>query len=193
MAEKEWLEGNDPIAISLFEKALSNNNIGNKYASHAWSRLALHALDSDNPQTAGEYLKKAESAGIISIDLDYLKAELEYMNTNLVEALELVTPLLDNWMSMRFESTIGLTLDTLLVFTGNIMLEMGDLEGANSMFSSALQMNGQNSDACFGSARCFELAGADEEARTMYEWTLKLDPEYLQAQEALNRLDIKDN
>lgn len=187
-AEREWQHNNIKIALNLFEKALEGNSLSSKYASHAYSRLALHALDSGDLLSAEKPLSEAESRGINSIDLDYLRAELEYMKTNHVEALELVTPLLDSWMQRRFESTIGLALDTLLVFTGNVMLEMDDLEGSNSMFSSALKINGRNSDACFGSGRCFELAGAFAEAGTMYEWALKLDPDFKDAEEALARI-----
>jgi len=61
----------------------------------------------------------------------------------------------------------------LLNLAGNISLQLGDFEKAQSFFKSELELNSESGRACLGLAETFYKAELFEEAKTMYEWAIK--------------------
>lgn len=71
-------------------------------------------------------------------------------------------------------------------FKGFNYLALRKLEKSRDSFSKALELNPSSSQACAGLGEIFYLGEMDQEAKTMFEWAVKNDP---QNQFALNGLE----
>ena len=163
-------------------------NLSDKYISHIHKRLALINLDKNDFDAAEKHLSFIRDEDTEVIDLNYIKAKILTGRNELIDAIEAITPALDKWNDMKYDSTLCLVLDDLLCFTAELFFRTNDIEGANQLYKAALQYNNKNADACFGAAKCFISAGATEEARTMLEWALKLRPDFEEARQELEKL-----
>lgn len=187
-AEKAYTEGNKGDASVNFNLVLEDDSLEEKYRLHALCRLAAINIEDDELDNAEKLIDEAWHIEPDSPDILYLRSVLAAKKEKIEEALELVTGLMDNWSESKFRSTLLISLDDILTTTGEMLLELGDLEGANSLYISALKMNPENPRACFGAGECFRKAGVTDEAINMYEWALKLDPEFEEAKTALYEL-----
>ncbi|MGE5406732.1 MAG: glycosyltransferase [Methanosarcina sp.] len=62
-------------------------------------------------------------------------------------------------------------------FKGFNYLAMNKLDKAKQNFEQALSINPESSQACAGLGEIFYLSEKDQEAKTMYEWAVKNDPQ----------------
>ncbi|NOX19355.1 MAG: tetratricopeptide repeat protein [Chlorobi bacterium] len=68
------------------------------------------------------------------------------------------------------------TLSGVLNFKGFSYLGLNDYNSARGCFENALYLNPDSSQACAGLGEVFYLIEQDSEAKTMYEWALKNEP-----------------
>ena len=187
-AEKEYDEGNYEKAKELFSQVLGYNDLTEKYRIHALHRLAMIELELEDYDNADKYLEQAGMINPDHPDTRYIKSIMKEKQGDLVEALEIRSPLFEEWKDTKFRSSIGINLDVILNETAENFMEQGDLENALKLFTEALKMNNNNANACLGAARCFARANIKDEATKMYEWALKLEPTMEEARKELNDL-----
>ncbi len=72
---------------------------------------------------------------------------------------------------------------------GFVYLGLNDNENAKLAFESALNLNPSSSQACAGLGEVLYLNGEDEKAKSMFEWSLKNDPENLFAKAELEKVN----
>ncbi len=188
MAENELNYDNIDDAISLYQDALADN-IEDYYKIHILNRLAYIAMQDDDYGQTLEYLNQSEKLNPEHPDTLYLLSKLYLAEEKYIEAFETITPALENWKDTKYISSAGLYLDDLLCHTADIMLEMDDLDGANQIYTTALEYNPNNPRVCFGAGMCFKKAGMTEDARTMFEWAINIDPNYEDAKFELTALE----
>lgn len=176
LAEISFGEGSFRKAEELFVNSLKADNLGTKYRIHALNRLAQTSFQSGMENSGLEYLYKAVEINPNNPDSHYLKALYFKSKGLLTEALEEITQALDKWSSSKYMSTIGINLEEVLITSASIMFDQEDLEGAHQLYTSVLQINHENADACIGAGKCFKAAGVYDQARIMFEWALKLKP-----------------
>lgn len=177
-AELAFIRTDYEKATILFNKLINFYNLESRHIVHIYKRLIQIAFENKDLSLVETLLEKAKLVSHDSLDINYLRARLFYERGQNTESLEEMTVLFDNWTSGKFESTLGLGLDDMLVFCGNMSLDENDIESAHQYFTSALKVNTNNADACFGAGQCFEQIGDDNAANTMYEWAEKLDSKY---------------
>ncbi len=78
-----------------------------------------------------------------------------------------------------------LSLEDIYHAAGTIALNLGNLEEANEMFKSLLEINETSDIACFGLAETFFQAEMYPESKQMIEWAVKYNPE---KEEYINKL-----
>ena len=187
-SEFECFKNNTEKAIAILEEVLNTGNINPNFKMHAINRLALLYIESGRYHGAESLIKNANGMAKSNPDTDILLALLKKSKGDFVGALDVITPVLNSWKTLKYSSSAGFRLDDLLCFTGDIMLEMEDPEGAHQVYTEALRYNEECYKACYGAAKCFIMAGVNNEARTMLEWALKLNPEFKEAEELLKNL-----
>lgn len=188
MAENELTYDNIDDAIDMY-KAVLSEDIEKYYRIHALNRLAYISLQDDKYDDANEYLDESSKIDKNHPDTLYLKSKLYLAEEKYVDAFETITPALESWKDTKYISSAGLYLDDLLCHTADIMLEMDDLDGANQIYTTALEYNPNNPRVCFGAGMCFKKAGMAEDAKTMFEWAIRLDPHYEDAKFELNAIE----
>ncbi len=195
LAEKYFINKQFETAYGLY-KQIINDELPNIIKQHVKLRIAQIEIMNKNFDAAEEILNKIGSSNSDKINSDKINPDLIYLRTNLsvgkediIEALETLTPLVDSWHELKYFSTLGYSLDNLLCMTGNLLYKMGDHENAMGIYKAVLQLNGENAEACFMSGMCLKSAGADGDARTMFQWALKYDPEYVEARQELEKLE----
>lgn len=73
----------------------------------------------------------------------------------------------------------------LLNLLGNVALIVGLLEKAKQYFEEELSINPESASACLGLGVVFQSTAENENAKTMFEWAVKNDPNNKAAQESL--------
>lgn len=179
------------IALEFFENALNLGGLMPKHHQHILLRIAEIMLKNGNIDQADDYAAKAAMLSFDSCDEKYICSGIFAARGETVDALEYITPAMDNWRNLKFSSTLGIGLDDLLCRTADLLRTIGDLEGAYKLYTTCLEINNENANACYGSALSFIEAGMDKEAITMLEWAIKLDPENTKAIEELDKLNEK--
>lgn len=188
MAEAEYVKENYQKADSLFEEAANSGELTEIHLGFAYNRRAYIAFNNNDYKNAINLSDKSLSFSQENPDARIIRTLAFNKQNKIAEALEEITIVMNNWNENKYNSTLSKSLDDVLCITGNILVEIEDLEGANQIFTEALKYNPENQEACYGAARCFEKAEATEQAITMYEWALKIDPEYKKAKDAISRL-----
>jgi GT2 family glycosyltransferase/glycosyltransferase involved in cell wall biosynthesis/SAM-dependent methyltransferase len=189
VGEAEYLLKHDKTseAVLLFEKAIEDDFISVRAKMHAYSRLTIY-YSQNNSQRADECLNSGLELNPNNPDINYAKARLHLAKNETTEALETYTKLFQNWLNLRFDTSMDLTLGRLLCETADTLLLEEDAESALKLYTEALRMDTNSAHACYGSARCFMTVDARTEAIDMLEWTLQLDPDHAEAKLELDRL-----
>ncbi len=188
IAENEMNYENIDEAIELYKSVL-DDDLSDKYKIHVLNRLAFISMQDEEYEKTAEYLDKSAAIDNTHPDTLYLQSKLFLINEKYVEAFETITPALESWKDSKYLSSAGLYLDDLLCHTADIMLEMDDLDGANQIYTTALEYNPNNPRVCFGAGMCFKKAGMPEDAKTMFEWAIRIDPRYEDAKFELTAIE----
>jgi tetratricopeptide (TPR) repeat protein len=141
----------------------------------------------DIPFAIAHY-EKAESMNKDCPDNKYIRAKIHAIHGEWTESLELLSVILDNWSSWKYETTLDISLDTLLCDTAEGLFELNDVENALRLYTEALKMNNYNPAACYGAARCYLQADAKEDAKRMLKFAIDYDPNFEDAIKLLNTL-----
>jgi glycosyltransferase involved in cell wall biosynthesis/predicted SAM-dependent methyltransferase len=171
-----------------FTRALGTNDLPDKYRIHALHRLAMMCMDSGDFNMAEEYISKAQLIEDNKVDNLYLHGKMFALQGDWTSALEIYTEIFDNWKTLKFQTTLEVSLDALLCETADAFYHCEDYDNALKLYAEALKINNNNAFACLGSARCFLTINANDEARNMLDWALKLYPGMEEALELLESI-----
>jgi len=187
-AEEAFYQSDFDEALIYYHKAYLSNNLPDKIKNHCLNRIIQIYLDSGQTENAAQYIERASGTISENPELYYNLARLQAIKGEWVEALESITLLLDIWHQNRFNMTLGISHDAILVFTADLLFNSGDIEGAVQLYTEALKINPDNADACYGAGMCFRDGEALSEAREMFEWALRINPNYIEANIELENL-----
>ncbi len=185
----EWFNERGRIdeAIELYHVCFKSRALPLKYQMLALHRMASYCLLDEDTELCLEYLDKARTFYEGHPDTAYIQSVYHAMRGEWIEALEVLTDLLNGWKQHKYETMVYIQLDTLLCDSARALFATGAIEEAHELYTKALEQNPENPEACMGAARCFRGVGAVVEARTMFEWAIRLKPEY-----ELDRAEFED-
>ncbi|MCX6147986.1 MAG: hypothetical protein NTW25_12185, partial [Candidatus Kapabacteria bacterium] len=121
LAEKNYNENNIELAKEYFHKSIEMGLKNSKYNIYAHHSIAMIFIEEDNLEDAENILKVASMIIPNHIDTQYLMVKIYSLTGRITEALEIITPILDTWNDHKFQSSIALTLDHLLSYTGDLL------------------------------------------------------------------------
>lgn len=75
-------------------------------------------------------------------------------------------------------------------FKGFSFLNLEKMSEAKNCFERALNLDSKSSQACAGLAEIFLLEGKSHEAKTMFEWALKNNPNNVYAEKGLEKVNM---
>lgn len=191
-AENYYQLGNYDKATELFRTAAESDDLPEEYSIHALMRLSIIEINGKNIELAEKYINSAREINSSHPDISYVQAILFAAKGKSTEALETLTPLMENWHDRKYDSSLGINLDDLVVLTGDMFFEQDAIEDAHKLYSKALELNHENPYACYGAGRCFRIAGLDAEAQNMFKWAVKLFPEFEAARKEMMEMS-RDN
>lgn len=126
--------------------------------------------------------------GSMSTFLDfYKKAYEELKNNNFEEALNSLDKAEELYDDK--ENVSELNYEDVLILKATIKFAIEDIDSAETIFKKALEKNPQSSEACIGLAKVFITKNQLAEAKHMYEWALKFDPQNEVAEQSLKKLN----
>ncbi len=189
IAENSYIAGDFENAAATYIKLISaKDKVPHEHYLLALCRMLIISVNIKDYAPADKFLLELEHIAPHHPDTNYVKSIYYASKQMPVEALECISLTMDNWHTQKFSSHIGYKLDDILVLTADLLLELNDLHSAHNLYTVALSLNNENPYACFGAAMCFESIGAKKEARTMYEWALRLNPEFESARKKVESL-----
>jgi tetratricopeptide (TPR) repeat protein len=191
-AETSFLNGGYDAALADYYSAYYSPDLTVLHKIHSLNRMASIYILQNKLPLAEDFLNIAEGLSRDNPDTIYLQSALYAKKQEWAESLETLQVLLKNWQTLKFESTIGISLDMLLSTSAEGILNLGDVEGALNVFTEALRLNNYNAEACYGSAMCFLAYGEQEEARKMLEWAIRLKPDFKEALQAMEVINAKN-
>lgn len=172
LGEVAYLNGEDEKAKIMYEWAVKNNS-QNVFAINGLAKvnLAMGLREDDNSLNSGinEY---------ISEEFDALVGEayLLFGDKKYNDALNKID-IAEKIINTKIQNDdVRMIYSRLLNFKGFCLLALNFQNDAEQMFSKALELNPQSSQACAGLGEVLYLRGNDEGARDMYEWAVKNDP-----------------
>lgn len=187
-AELEYQEGNYELALSLFlEIEKEKNRFSQKHYLHIQKRIAEILINLDKSNEALQIIESIKKED--NYDAYYLEALLLSLKKEDTIALEKLTYLLNEWSNNKFNTTIGFNLDDLLVMTGNIFVSQKNYIDALDVYEFALKENHENAQACYGSSIALYNLNLFEQAKTMIDWAITLDPDFSEAKEFLTLIN----
>jgi glycosyltransferase involved in cell wall biosynthesis/predicted SAM-dependent methyltransferase len=184
LGRAEYYFSNDEFEKSeqIFENLLSNNFANEIYKKHIFKRIIQLKIFTQNFEKAKSLIEEYKNYYSEDYDLQFIKCQMAYLTNNSTEGFEITTFLLDNWKLEKFSSTLGFSLDDLLVLTGNLFLSTKEnYFEALDVYELALKENPENAEACYGSSIAYYNLGYPEQAQTMIDWAIKLQPDYYEA------------
>ena len=132
-AEELFLERKFEKAREIYQ-SVSHSNLNESIKLYSLHASAMCELELSNFEAVEEILKELDSIQSDHPDTYYLRYQSSRKQQRYGAALEQLNPLLDDWEKYKWVSKLGLNVDFLLTETGNVLLEMGDLEGALQVF-----------------------------------------------------------
>jgi tetratricopeptide (TPR) repeat protein len=97
-------------------------------------------------------------------DIDYLKILKFLSEENLVDAIETLNPLVNDWQSYKWQTNYVISLDFLINMVGDIIYMMQDYEYAEKIYDSGIELNPSNVSLLIGKAKCKFNLGKSEDA-----------------------------
>jgi tetratricopeptide (TPR) repeat protein len=175
-------------AIELYNNSIASGILMPKHYLYALNKIAMCSFFGNEIAESEDYLQKALEAFPGNPDSLYLLSLLGAEKDDWDSTLETISPLMDKWVSVKYESTLGFGLDSLLTLTARGLNALGDQENSLRLFGDALKINPNNYEACFGAGKLLKEAGMTDNAREMLEWAVKINPNYKEAIKELKSL-----
>ena len=154
---------------------------------HAHNRMAELCVNLGLFDESTKYLESSKNI-YSSIDDYYIEANKLFAEENYSEALEISSKAMELWKEGRFDTTLNLNLEELLTFTADTMLNDDDANGALQIYLEVLKINNNNANAYFGAGVSYLKLDSKDDAVRMFEWVLRINPEYEMAKNMLDRL-----
>jgi glycosyltransferase involved in cell wall biosynthesis/predicted SAM-dependent methyltransferase len=187
-AELEYQKGNYELALLIFlEIEKEKNSFNQKHYLHIQKRIAEILINLGKFNEASELIEKLKIED--KYDVYYLESLLLSLSKEDAIALEKLTYLLNEWSNYKFDTTIGFSLDDLLVMTGNIFISQTNYIDALDVYEFALKENHENAQACYGSSIALYNLNLIEQAKTMIDWAITLDPDFSEAKDFLTLIN----
>jgi tetratricopeptide (TPR) repeat protein len=190
-AEHSYVEGDYSNATDLYMQAIKGD-VPEKYKLLGMHRIAMILINRGEQNAAYDILNSVKDITYSHPDSTYIEVIINASLSKHTEALEKLSPLLDRWKDYKFESSLGHNLDDLLVLTADLLFANNDIDSAHSLYTTALSLNNSNSFACYGAAMCFKISGLDNKAQEMFEWAVKLNPDFEDAQKELDLINQRN-
>jgi FkbM family methyltransferase len=184
----EFEKRNFEYAFELWNRVILSEDLPARYKTHIYHSIALRNLEEGKLEDADKFLEIAVRELIEHPDNNYLRAIYYAKTEKFSDAYDTIKKLYDNWTYKKYESSIGVALDTILNLHGEVCYMEGDIEAALTLFKETLKFNPDNYDACYGSALCLIELGAVNDAKGMLEWAVKLKPDFEEAIEELRKI-----
>ncbi|HPO62310.1 MAG TPA: glycosyltransferase, partial [Candidatus Kapabacteria bacterium] len=188
VAEELLLENKLNDALELFIKVYELNQLKEPSKIHCLNRIINILLELEQDKKAEEFINIAKENFSNNIDLKFNTAILHFKKDEITEALEVLSDVLDRWREEKFSSTLGIILEDILLQTGECLLRFEDSEGAMQIYTEVLKLNNESFMGCYGAARAFLLSEIFDEAKNMLQWSLKLNPNFKEAKELLEKI-----
>lgn len=179
IAEDEFIHDNFEFAYEIYSQNLENIE-SEKLKRHANKRIVQCLLFQNRFEDARKILDTIDEEE--DYDKYYLETLYYSLQNQSTEALEFVTEAMNQWRIRKFSSTLGYSLDDLLVITGNLLISTKEnyIE-ALDVYELALKENPENPLACYGAAMALHNLNFPEQAKIMVDWAIKLDPDFQDA------------
>lgn len=189
-ADDAFEAGKYADSAKLYNDSIAFGGLKPKHTVYALNKAALCFYYLNEYENTDKYLAKALAVTPGNPDSLYMQALISAEKGDWDSSLEILSPLMDNWVAVKYDSRLGFGLDSLLVLTAKGLNELGDPENSLKLFGEALKINPNNYEACYGAALRLKETGAADSAREMLEWAIKLNPGY---EEAINELQNPEN
>lgn len=172
LGEVLFISGNDKDAKIMYEWAVKNNP-DNIFAVKGLAKVnrSLNLPADNNSLALGVATESADEFSKLLTSAYELFDKKEY--GKVLEVLEHASELLDE-SSINRETKKSFS--SIKNFKGFCYLAMNHIDEAHSNFEESLRLNPNSSQACAGLGEIFYLQGKDEQAKTMFEWALKNEP-----------------
>jgi GT2 family glycosyltransferase/predicted Zn-dependent protease len=190
------------LGITLFSQ--DNNDESINYL------LQAYEFSKNNPDFFGEYsfeklllkisqyylqhnnIEKAEEFNNILISRNnknyiaiYIKAAILFEKKEYQKSLELLNELKNSLIENNIDE---LDIHQIYIDLGNNYYILEDYESAFNCFQKALEINNNSYIACYNIANLLYRIGHYEDAQTMFEWSLKLNPSLDKAKEKITKI-----
>lgn len=172
LGEVFYLEGFEKEAKQMFEWGVKNNPL-NAFAVAGLAKVnkALN-LPADHSLLAFGLSDESSEKVASAISNAYEK----FVQKKYDEAVSILQTAEDAIDGEPVTKEEKLTLSGILNFKGFSFLGLNDYNAARGCFENALYLNPESSQACAGLGEVFYLTEQDSEAKVMYEWALKNEP-----------------
>ncbi|MDP1995334.1 MAG: hypothetical protein Q8K40_08835, partial [Ignavibacteria bacterium] len=182
LGEIFYLEGKDEEAKTMYEWAVKNdpNN-----------QIALKGLNKINEVLGMERNHNSLNASPnVDEQLEALFSETYslYEKKLYKEALAVLLEL-EKFVSNSSEEIHPDTLVSIINLSGYNYLGLNDVDNARESFERALNINPSSSSACAGLGEIYATFAMDTEAKTMFEWAVKNNPENQTAVSSLAKVN----
>ena len=189
LGEVLFLTNKDAEAKRMYEYAVSYEPL-NQFAIAGLKKAnqSLGLPENDNSLLPKPQKEKAEmiSAFIEEAYNNFSNKDFKEAIINLDKAEKIIE---DNFArEENFES-----LTRLNNFKGFSFLNLDNKNDAKLCFEKALNLDANSSQACAGLGEIFLAEGKTDEAKTMFEWALKNNPQNAYAEKALERINDSVN
>ena len=184
LGEIFYLDGKDVEAKTMYEWGVKNdpdNQIAVKGLKKVNEMLGL--APGDNSLNAQKSLEE-------QIEELFTEAHTLYENKYFNESLAVLTEL-EKFIENSKEELHPETIVSIINLLGYNHLGLEEIEKARKSFEKALNINPSSSAACAGLGELYVIHEMNEEAKTMYEWAVKNNPENLSAVDSLSKVNLK--
>lgn len=186
-AELQYSNAKFYDAYAQFKAAISMDELNSQWTAHAYNRLAIISIEKQDLSEAKEYIAHSEEHCADNPELQYVTAVYLTAKHDYNSALQYMTIALQRWEDNKYNTTLGINIDDLMVLGGDILRAVGDLTAGIDMYKNALKINHENYYACYGAGKCFQAANEDKMAKEMFEWAIKYNPNFELAIAALKK------
>jgi len=180
-----YLSGNEEHAKVMFEFA-AKNNPENSFAVEGLAKInAILNLSKEHNSLLEDNTEKLRSNLSEILSSVFKLFELKKYD----EALETLRKTEQLFYSQLDRETENHLISSYENLKGLILLALNKAEEAQESFELALNINPVSSQACAGIGEVFFISGKDKEAKIMYEWAVKNNPENKFAVEGLSKIN----
>ncbi len=170
LGEIFYLEGKDKEAKTMYEWAVKNNP-ANEMAVKGLNKIneVLGMERNDNSLNASPNIDEQVET---LFSETYSLYEKKMYKEALIVLLEL-----EKFVTNSSEEIHPDTLVSIINLSGYNYLGLNDIDNARESFERALNINPSSSSACAGLGGIYTIFAMDAEAKTMFEWAVKNNPE----------------